>query len=379
VIDHATYLATRRFGSLDGLRALAVAAVVWHHSPAGRGFGDWAATWRGYLGVDLFFVLSGFLITTLLLRERDTTGRIAVGAFLGRRALRLFPLYYAVLAGAALVFTLWPESPGAAPFFRDVPWHATYTSNWVLTSPPFVITWSLSAEEQFYLAWVVLLVFLAEGAWAVAAAVALVSVAVTAGALDGLLTTLLGPSFRDLDMVQATFLPLALGCLVGFALHSRRSFVWLAKPAGRAVAAPLAVLFVIAVTSAPVAEPFRYGRPFAQLALAGLLVTCVVREEHALAPFLRARALVRLGLVSYGVYLLHMPTLRVVRPRVEALGLGAAATSVAVFAANLAAAWLAAELSHRLLERPFLRWKDRLRPERGRPDPLDRAGLTPGA
>src|SRR5688572_23888607 len=142
--QHTTYRTTRVFVSLDGLRALAVLAVVWHHSPIGRGIGIggalWPATFRGYLGVDLFFVLSGFLITTLLLRERERCGRIAVGAFLARRALRILPLYYAVLGLAALYLgVVRPDAAMTEPFFADLPWYATFTSNWIHAGTFFVI------------------------------------------------------------------------------------------------------------------------------------------------------------------------------------------------------------------------------------------------
>jgi hypothetical protein len=101
--DHATYLATRTFGCLDGLRALAIVAVVWHHAvPAGVGV---AALDRGFLGVDLFFVVSGYLIVTLLLRERDRRGAIDLRAFYMRRLLRIVPLNYAVIASIVDVAT----------------------------------------------------------------------------------------------------------------------------------------------------------------------------------------------------------------------------------------------------------------------------------
>ncbi|MEZ6015665.1 MAG: acyltransferase [Planctomycetota bacterium] len=360
---HADYRATRVFGSLDGLRALAVIAVVWHHSPAGRGFGDWPATWRGYLGVDLFFVISGFLITTLLLREGERNGRIAVGAFFARRALRIFPLYFAVLGGLALALgVVWPNAAMAAPFFADLPWYASYTSNWMHAGTFLVITWSLAAEEQFYLAWAPLMQTLGERARFVAWAALAASVAATAGLFDGPLAWALGPRFRELDMVQATFAPLALGCLAAFSLHRAATFARAARVLGSRAAAPVAALVTIAVASAPEVEPLRYARGAVQLTLTALVVACVLREDHGLARALRLRPLARLGVVSYGVYLLHMLTLQGTRPLCASLQVTDAVRPWLLFALNGAAAWAAAEVSYRALERPCLRLKARFTP-----------------
>ena len=102
--SHAAFLARRNFRSLDGLRCLAIVTVVWHH--AHGGYAALPATRHGFLGVDLFFVISGFLITTLLLRERARTGAISLKNFYARRTLRIFPLYYFVLAALFLVLPL---------------------------------------------------------------------------------------------------------------------------------------------------------------------------------------------------------------------------------------------------------------------------------
>ena len=356
---HAAFLARRRFGSLDGLRGLAVLAVVWHHSPAGRGFGGWPATWRGYLGVDLFFVLSGFLITTLLLRERDATGRIALGRFVARRTLRLFPLYYALLGGLALFFAfVRPDAAVAEPFFQDLPWYATYTSNWIHAGTFLVLTWSLAAEEQFYLTWAPLVRWLGDGARWVALAALAVGLAATFGLLDAWLAEVLGTRFRELDMVQATFDPIALGCLAAWLLHRPRAFARTSRLLGHRAAAPLAAMAVLAAASLPTSEPLAAPRPLVQALLTVLVLACVVREDHGLARLLRCAPLARVGVVSYGVYLLHVVTLQGMRPLVEAIGLAA---GPALFVGNALVAWGAAELSYRWWETPFLRWKERLR------------------
>ncbi|WP_174280143.1 acyltransferase family protein [Sphingomonas bacterium] len=117
----------KHFDGLNGLRALAILAVIWHHCYTGRV----VALGRGFLGVDLFFVLSGFLIMTLLLRERAATGRLSLPRFWVRRALRLFPPYYLLLAITAGAALLHPAGTAARGFFTTLPTDLVYLSNWV--------------------------------------------------------------------------------------------------------------------------------------------------------------------------------------------------------------------------------------------------------
>ena len=152
----AALLAASRFRGLDGLRALAVLLVMAFHLLPGPVPG-------GYLGVDVFFVISGFLITGLLLRERDATGRIHLGSFWGRRARRLLPalaLLLLVCCAAALAL----GGDRLLDLGRQVLGAATFSSNWLsigagssyfAESAPelFRNLWSLAVEEQFYLFW----------------------------------------------------------------------------------------------------------------------------------------------------------------------------------------------------------------------------------
>jgi len=147
---------------LDGLRTLAVGGVIVHHLwPQSWWGGGWLTPW-GALGVPLFFVLSGYLITTLLLNARDaypdaTNARLGVWWRFGvRRTLRLFPAYYVVILlgvvlGVSAIVDLWP-------------WHVTYTSNiWMAHTGqwmgPASHFWSLAVEEQFYLLWPMIVLF----------------------------------------------------------------------------------------------------------------------------------------------------------------------------------------------------------------------------
>ena len=150
----------RKMPQLDGLRAIAVLLVVWSHWASGyiHIFG----THLGVLGVQLFFVLSGYLISGILIdcSLRDNEGRqrwFVLRQFYIRRFLRIFPLYYAILGLAVYV--------NVPPFRTTWPWHAAYLSNvhfWLVGSRESYggHLWSLSVEEQFYLCWPMLMLFM---------------------------------------------------------------------------------------------------------------------------------------------------------------------------------------------------------------------------
>ena len=149
---------------LDAVRAIAVAAVLLFHLPGRPLVG-------GFLGVDVFFVLSGFLITSLLLLEVSSSGGIAFGKFYLRRARRLLPALFFMLAGTGVLVLLFARD-AAAQFRTDVLAAITYTSNWwyivdersyfeAAGRPPLLQhLWSLGVEEQFYLVWPIVLLLL---------------------------------------------------------------------------------------------------------------------------------------------------------------------------------------------------------------------------
>ena len=171
--SHKDYLACRYFAGLDGLRCLSITAVVWHHCLPANSSG--IAT-RGFLGVDLFFVLSGYLIVTLLLREKDRKGHISLKDFWLRRILRLVPAYYLALALLMLTYLVFkPNAPATAELLKSLPIYALYLSNWFSPQVPNLgPTWSLATEEQFYLVWPILEVLLSPLAMLIAWITALV-------------------------------------------------------------------------------------------------------------------------------------------------------------------------------------------------------------
>src|SRR4051812_33530313 len=146
--------ADHRIPSLDGLRAISIAFVLFAHLAGTRNFPASRVVGKivdfGALGVHVFFVISGYLITRLLLEELERRQRISLGRFYLRRTLRIFPPYYAfILALVAAQALGWLQLAS-----RDVMHAMTYTSNYYLERSWFTgHTWSLSVEEQFYLLW----------------------------------------------------------------------------------------------------------------------------------------------------------------------------------------------------------------------------------
>src|SRR6266576_5661642 len=142
--------------TLDGLRGVSILAVMFVH---GRLF---AVGQGGFLGVDIFFVLSGFLITSLLLEEWTQNGRVSFRNFYIRRGLRLLPPLLLLIALCLIQVAVFPPPEGIAHGVKSVLVALCYLTNWMPNAvyPPLVHTWSLAIEEQFYIVWPVLLVFL---------------------------------------------------------------------------------------------------------------------------------------------------------------------------------------------------------------------------
>ncbi len=357
--EYARFREIRHFGSLDGLRCLSIVAVVWHHAAAGR-FGE-GFFGQGALGVNLFFVISGFLITTLLLRERARAGDISLRGFYLRRTLRIFPLYYLMLAVyVALVALLARGTPEGDAFFGNLPFFATYTSNWFVPMPRhgepvfFLFAWSLATEEQFYLAWPS--IERSSRRWipvAIAIALIVVDQLVELGGLDRVLP----PGTLGARALGSIATPICYGVLLAHLLHDPRGFALVRRMLG----GRFAILATLAVTLALIALCPELGRAHesvVELGMALLVGSAVVREDHALAPVLRWAPLEHIGKVSYGIYLIHLLVLAVARRALERAGLADAFPLV--FTLGLAGSVAMASASYAWFEGPLLALKDRL-------------------
>jgi peptidoglycan/LPS O-acetylase OafA/YrhL len=349
------YRATSRFGALDGLRALSVLAVIWHHTGGGLVSHSWAQL--GHHGVTLFFAISGFLITTLLLREHDRHGAIDLRAFYVRRALRIFPLYYAVLLlYVILVFALERHSDAGREFFANLKYFATYTSNLFVPLDGrtiFYFSWSLAAEEQFYLIWPPLLKKLGTRARGLAVAAGIV---VALALFEWALPAIVGADAAAPWQAAMRKVPLAIvaGVVAALVLHDPRAFArwwpWLAASRWHS----LGWLAVAAVCL--VLDGF-WPWAVLHLALALLVAACCMREDHVLMPLLRAAPVAYVGAISYGLYLLHMLCKNAVQKGAGAIGLSLDAFGL--FLATSVVSIAVAGASFRWFESRFLGLKGR--------------------
>ncbi|CUT11420.1 Oantigen acetylase [Bradyrhizobium sp.] len=325
MIDFQKFKAQSRFGGLDGLRAISIVAVVWHHTATGPLFFS-----RGFLGVDLFFVISGFLIVSLLLREQDRSGSISLSGFYKRRALRILPAYAAMLlivAGTALI------SRSAQPaVWHDLPYAVFFISNFAAMQSMLSITWSLSAEEQFYSAIPAIIKRFRQSIWVIIPGILIASAA----------TSLLSPAWAPGFFKGATFFPIVAGAILAIILNNEEGY----RSARSLLQFPLvAGAIVVLLASIPVADISGIVRIAIQIGMTLLVGSCVLSDRIGQMPVLD-----RIGKVSYGIYLYHLIC--------QHFALKVFPEGIPLFALTLALAWMAAELSYAILERPALRLKD---------------------
>ncbi|HEX3946691.1 MAG TPA: acyltransferase [Acidimicrobiales bacterium] len=328
-LDAPTAVTGQYLPALDGLRAFAVAGVLAYH----LGFG-WAS--GGYLGVDLFFVLSGFLITSLLLEEWVGTARIRLGAFWARRARRLLPALLLVLVAIAVYVVLngrYGSSTSAgqvdlsglrgdalATLFYVANWHSIFAhqSYFAQFSAPSPLehTWSLAIEEQFYLVWppvLLLILALAKGSWR---RIGMVVTVVGALASAGLMALLYHPGGDPTRLYFGTdthAFDMLAGATIAMVAAARPQpgprVRWALHISAPVAAAALGVFWVVAGTPAQLPRSWMFQGGFLLCAVLAAIVVADVRQFHQgpLGMVLSIQPLRWIGAISYGIYLWHWP------------------------------------------------------------------------
>ena len=341
---------------LDGLRAVAVCAVLLFHTIPG-------AIGGGFIGVDIFFVLSGYLITTILVREFDRKARIRLRNFYARRAIRLMPAFFALLAIYMLLVLIAKVIFERSAFFHEqslaVLSSLFYFMNWTralsLGPEGFLShTWSLAIEEQFYIIWPltllgILFYFGRSSAWKPVLVILLVAMAwrmvlVFEGASPERI-------YNGFDTRAETLL---FGCLLALApLGSFQSF------ASRFWIVPAAVLIVISLRISWNSYLFQqFGFSVVGLCSAWLILAAMNgKPENLLRSVLRWSPLNYCGRISYGLYLWHYPIACVVAIYLA----GGQFSGPKTLAITAVVTLLVASVSYHWLEFPILSLRGKFR------------------
>lgn len=343
--------AGRHIAPLDGLRGLAVLGVLFFH--AGH-FGG------GFLGVDLFFVLSGFLITGLLLKEaRARDGRIDLVAFWGRRARRLLPALAVMIAGTLLL--VWALGPPNLLRYAldDSPWVTANLVNWHFIADRagywdsadtrvFSHLWSIAVEEQFYVVWPLVLGLVARGRTAGRRVAAVAA----AGAAVSLVLMVVLTHPTDTTRVYEGTDTRAFSLLLGALTATPPAARLLARAGERATGRWCLVLacgigaYWVAADGQHAPSLFQGGL-FLHALAAALLIACLTRAPRTpVGRVLAVAPLRRLGLISYSLYLWHWPVFLLLSE--DRLGLEGAPRTAVVLAVSVTLA----QLSKVLVEDP---------------------------
>ena len=346
--NHAAYLQARYFPNLDGLRFICISMVLWHHAqPVPSGVFQLAD--RGFLGVDFFFVLSGYLITTLLLREADRDGKFSLRNFYIRRIIRIVPVYFFVVTSVASYYGLVKGQPVG----HLLPYYYLFLSNFLYEHiPTLTITWSLSVEEQFYMLWPAALL-LVPHRFLPTALVGVIAINVLVGA--GILN-IVGPHVGPLRIAlpTATYAPILMGALAAMLLHKPNTFGALARLLGGRLAISLSLVALIMIIALTPADVNGWPNLAIHLAMTVTVIAMVLRTDGAISTMLQNPLIRRIGVVSYGIYLYHLIGLDITMRVFGRIGFE---NEWAVLFAYSVVSYLIAEISFRTLEAYFRRFR----------------------
>lgn len=332
-------------GDLQGLRAIAVAVVVIYHY-----FPQWLP--GGFVGVDVFFVISGYLIIGLLVREASRTGRVDLPAFYGRRVRRLLPASLVVVMASCVVGAVVLDPIRLTEVFGDAAWTSTYLANYHFAQAPtgyfdtgepspLLHFWSLAVEEQFYVVWPLILLGLLKIGGHLRRLVGVTLGVLTAASFSMCLWLTFAGTSDGYYALASRAWELIVGGFVAVALAPR-------PPRGRAsLLMSVAGLGLVLGSCAVISErtPFPGWAALAPVAGAALLIAAGSGTASGPVQRLLSVPIARyVGDISYSLYLWHWPVL--------ILGLARAKDTTAHRLLLAALAFLLAALSYRFIERP---------------------------
>lgn len=381
---YSEYLGRKYMPELDGLRAISVLLVVSVHLHA-TALWEWLGGWQG---VSIFFVLSGYLITSLALREESKRGQLSLGAFYIRRSFRIFPLYYLTLGVYCLLIFGLRMNYDEKGFLlaKAMPWYLLYMQEVPVLcglpnqhgvvqigNIPFYQSWSLGIEEKFYLVWPLLAFVLWRGSRALrfAGTTALVAAFAAVPLVCGWLAPLV-PRMHlvDIGLCLEPYYRILVGCLLALALNDRAWFERL-RGLGTATATAIALAIVVVLHFVrPMVPPQGewlqrladvHGLAYI-LAVAAFLIG-VLLGDGPIHRFLRRPRLVLVGRISYGIYLIHILCTNVAEKILACVGEGLVFNLLA-YALTAALSIAVAYALYRLIEHPLIefgrRWSNRV-------------------
>ncbi len=347
---------------LDALRFFAFFSVLIHHGPHADNFFLGLTKAVGDYGLSMFFLLSGYLITELLLREHQQTGTVVWMKFFIRRALRIWPLYFAALAIAVALALIAPQKLWVSWF--GIATMSVFCTNWVLIGPQLGVLighlWSISVEEQFYLIWAPVIKF---GGKRLVLITSLIFFAV-AGVW---LAAFSAQGWKLWFQTPVEFLFFAAGALIALQTSGKPLRAMSAATRGTLFLAGLVALYAgsaIGCIGIDHVEGFSAAQLFAGYGCGA--IGCGIIFFAALGMPTVPRLLIYLGKISYGLYVFHIAMLKIATQVVPA-SKGSALGMMSVDAVALILSIAVAHVSYQYLESPFLRLKERFTVIQSRP------------
>ena len=355
----ATKRGIQHIPAIDGLRAIAVTAVIFYH----LGF-----TWipGGFLGVDLFFVISGYVITRLLLDSIARSGGLDLRGFYKARARRLLPPLLFMIVVTAFYISIWAQD-SVKRFLTDTPFSLTGVMNWWLVfkeqdyfeaigRPPLLQhTWSLAVESQFYLIWPVLLLLILKRFGKKVIPIAALSIALFSGTALFLVSLQLDATSTVSHVYFGTDTH-SIGLFLGAAL----AVSWIPQNFKSEVSTRaqnfidfIGVFGLVGILGSflliDASSPTAYKIAFPLAAIFGAaIITSIVHPASRFAPILQNRVLLWIGERSYAIYLWHWVVFQITRPRVDIDG-----QDWALIALRILVVLALADISLKLVELPI--------------------------